>query len=132
MAGLWIIIGGLNGLVGVIAGAYGWHELGADDPLREIFMMGVTYQMWHALAVLLIALAAGREELAGSRLADMAGLSFCLGIFLFSGSLYSYAVLGHLPVTGAAPAGGMLLMIGWGLVMVIGWKTLKSNKALPS
>jgi len=126
MAGLWLIIGGLNGLVAVGAGAYGWHSLGADDAIREIFMMGVSYQMWHALAVLAVALMAVRPEVSGSRLPTLTGLCFLAGIIAFSGSLYAYALLGYVPVTGAAPLGGMLLIAGWGLIMVMGWKIARS------
>ena len=126
MAGLWLIIGGLNGLIAVGAGAYGWHSLGGDDAVREIFMMGVSYQIWHALAVLAVALLAARPELGHSRLPSLAGLCFALGIITFSGSLYAYTLLGYIPVTGAAPLGGFLLIAGWGLIMVMGWKVARS------
>jgi len=129
MAGLWLIVGGLNGLIAVGAGAYGWHSLGANDSVREIYMMGVNYQMWHALAILATGLTAGRPNFGGVRLANLAGLGFSLGIVLFSGTLYAYAVLGYIPVTGAAPVGGALLMAGWGLLMAIGWKTTRPRKA---
>jgi len=126
MAGLWLIIGGLNGLIAVGAGAYGWHSLGGDDAIREIFMMGVSYQIWHALAILAVAVLAIRTDTAGSRLPTLAGLCFTLGISAFSGSLYAYALLGYVPVTGAAPLGGFLLIAGWGLIVVMGWKIARS------
>ncbi len=126
MNGLWLIIGALNGLIAVAAGAYGWHSLGADDAVREIFMLGVSYQMWHALAILAAGLVAGRPEITGSRLPAMAGICFSLGIIAFSGSLYAYTILAYIPVDGAAPLGGMLLMAGWGLLAVTGWKVVKS------
>ena len=122
MAGLWLIIGGLNGLIAVAAGAYGWHSLGADDSIREIFMMGVSYQMWHALAILAVAFAAARPDLDNSRLPTIAGLCFLVGIFLFSGTLYAYSLLGEILLDGAAPFGGFLLMAGWAALMMIGWK----------
>ncbi len=126
MAGLWVIIGGLNGLIAVGAGAYGWHSLGADDAVREIFMMGVGYQMWHALAGLAAGLLACQPALAGSRIPALAGLCFCAGIIAFSGSLYAYALLGYIPVDGAAPVGGVLLMAGWVLIMLTGWRLARS------
>ncbi len=132
MPGLWLIIGGLNGLIGVGAGAYGWHSLGADDAVREIFMLGVNYQMWHALAIVAVAISAGNSAMTGSRLPTLAGLCFTLGILLFSGTLYAYAIFGFVPVLNAAPAGGFLLMAGWGAIMVIGWKSLRQAGASTS
>ena len=126
MSGLWLIIGGLNGLIAVAAGAYGWHSLGGDDAVREIFMMGVGYQMWHALALLAVALVASRAEMANSRLPVLAGTGFTLGIIAFSGSLYAYAITGFVPVAGAAPVGGFLLMAGWASIMAMGWRALRS------
>ena len=131
MSGLWLVIGGLNGLIAVAAGAYGWHSLGGDDSIREIFMMGVSYQMWHALAILAVAMIAARPDQASSRLPTVAALGFVTGIILFSGTLYAYALLGYVPVEGAAPFGGFLLMAGWGALMIIGWNILMTTEAKP-
>ena len=132
MPGLWLIIGGINGLIAVGAGAYGWHSLGADDAVREIFMMGVNYQMWHALALLAIGLLAARTEQAGSWPSIAAGLGFSTGIILFSGSLYAYGILGYVPLDGAAPVGGWLLMAGWIATIVMGWRTARATTVRPS
>ena len=51
----WIIVAALSGGVAAFCGAYGWNWLEADDAGREIFNMGVQYQMWHSLALLAIA-----------------------------------------------------------------------------
>ena len=126
MSGLWLMIGGLNGLIAMGAGAYGWHSLGADDAVREIFMMGVGYQMWHALAILATALLATRPEFEGSRLPSLAGIGFTLGTVLFSGTLYAYALLGYVLVEGAAPFGGFLLMAGWLAIIICGYKAVMS------
>ncbi len=125
-SGLWLVIGGLNGLIAVAAGAYGWHNLGGDDAVREIFMMGVDYQMWHALAIVATAAVAARPEIAGSPAPAIAGICFTLGIIAFSGSLYAYAISGYIPVEGAAPVGGGLLIAGWGLIVFSGWKVVRS------
>lgn len=112
----WLLVAALNGLCAVAAGAYGWHGLAADDGARQVFMMGVQYQMWHALGLLGIAwLAEGRSRLT-LRLINWAGVLLTVGIVLFSGSLYWFGVYGVVPVNGLAPAGGFALMAGWALL----------------
>jgi uncharacterized membrane protein YgdD (TMEM256/DUF423 family) len=116
---IWLFLGALNGLVAVAAGAYGWHSLAGDDGARKMFEIGVQYQMGHALALLAVAWLATRLE--GRRLipVHLAGAGFTLGIILFSGTLYAFGLTGLVPVEGAAPVGGMLLMIGWLALMWI-------------
>jgi uncharacterized membrane protein YgdD (TMEM256/DUF423 family) len=70
----------------------------------------VQYQFLHAFALLAIAAL-------WARLADgwgtAAAVAFILGILLFSGSLYAFA-LGAPRVLGAvAPVGGTLFILGW-------------------
>lgn len=49
----WLIAAAINGLIAVAAGAYGWHALPVSESgLCNIFMIGVHYQMWHALALI--------------------------------------------------------------------------------
>jgi len=118
----WLILGALNGLAAVAAGAYGWHALAADEAARQIFMMGSQYQMWHALALCAVAWIASRDEGSLARFVRLAGVSFTIGIILFSGTLYAFGVTGIVPVEGAAPAGGLALMAGWAALAWIGVK----------
>ena len=67
LSGLWLVLAGFFGMTGVAAGAWGWHELGGDDSIREIFMMGVSYQLWHALALIGVAWVSSRPETAQSK-----------------------------------------------------------------
>jgi uncharacterized membrane protein YgdD (TMEM256/DUF423 family) len=126
MSGIWLIIAGFFGATGVGAGAYGWHSLDENEQVRQIFMMGVDYQMWHALALLGVAWLASRPEMNSSRLPLFAGIGFSLGIILFSGTLYMFALNGVVPVEGAAPAGGWLMIAGWLVFMWSGWKIFKA------
>jgi uncharacterized membrane protein YgdD (TMEM256/DUF423 family) len=121
------LLAGFFGLTGVAAGAWGWHDLGADDAVREIFMMGVSYQLWHSLALLAVAWLSSRTDMAQSRLPTVAGIGFSAGIVLFSGTLYAFAVTGIVPFDGAAPAGGFALMAGWGSFIVYGWKVMRTK-----
>ena len=112
----WVALGALNGLVAVAAGAYAAHWLKAKEQvLLEAFKTGVEYQMIHALALLAVAWLAERRETTGGNpwAIRAAGACFALGIALFCGTLYAFGTTGFVPVRGAAPAGGTLLMAGW-------------------
>ena len=128
MSGLWLIVAGFFGATAVGAGAYGWHSLGSNDSIRQIFMMGVDYQMWHALALIAVSWLMARPQFKSSKLPLFAGIAFSLGIVLFSGTLYLFALIGYVPVEGAAPVGGILMMTGWLALIVCGWqsRTVKS------
>jgi uncharacterized membrane protein YgdD (TMEM256/DUF423 family) len=112
--GIWLFLGGLNALLAVAAGAYGWHRLGGDP----MFTMGSHYHMVHALALLAVAWLASMRPAALA--VHLAGAAFILGIILFSGTLYAFALTGAVPLEGAAPVGGALLMIGWLIIAAIG------------
>jgi uncharacterized membrane protein YgdD (TMEM256/DUF423 family) len=117
----WLVLGALNGFVAVGAGAYGWHSLTVDDSaLRDVFAVGVDYQMWHALALFAVAWMAVRRP--GAVAPHLAGIAFVAGIVLFSGSLYAMGLTGTMPVAGAAPAGGVCLMAGWA---ALAWAALR-------
>ena len=113
----WLVIAGLNGLFAVGAGAFGWHWLEADDGGREIFNMGVRYQMWHALALLALDRFDGTG---GGKTARFSGWSFTIGTVLFSGTLYAFGITGEAPVPFAAPVGGLFLIAGWAGLVKIG------------
>ena len=57
---------------------------------------------------------------APSRALTIAGASFQVGIVLFSGTLYSFGQFMIVPVEGAAPLGGGLMILGWLLLGVQG------------
>lgn len=119
---LWLFLGALNGLIAVCAGAYGWHDLGGDDSAREMFAIGVQYQMMHALGLLAVAWLADRRGRTPA--VTVAGVAFTLGIVLFSGSLYAFAITGILPIGGAAPVGGFAFILGWLALM---WTAVRGN-----
>jgi uncharacterized membrane protein YgdD (TMEM256/DUF423 family) len=119
---LWLFFGALNGLLAVIAGAYGWHALAADSGPRAMFGIGAQYHMWHALALIATAWLSSRLEGSGAACVRFAGWAFSIGILLFCGSLYTIALVGHPPIPGAAPAGGLALMTGWGLLILAALK----------
>jgi len=122
---IWIFLAGLNGAVAVAAGAYGWHMLSDTPDIRDIFMMGSQYQMWHGFALLGVGLMQHHRP---CRAFSIAGGLFQVGLVLFSGTLYSFALLSVVPLEGAAPLGGGLLLVAWLIVAVQGARSLRIAK----
>lgn len=121
--GFWLFLGSMNALLAVAAGAYGWHRLGGD----AMFTIASDYHMYHALGMLAVAWLASERRGGKALTAHLAGAAFMLGIVLFSGTLYAFALTGHVLVAGAAPAGGFLLMIGWLLIAVLGLAAVRRH-----
>jgi uncharacterized membrane protein YgdD (TMEM256/DUF423 family) len=107
-----LLAGAVAGFVGVALGAFGAHGLrGRLSPeMLAVFETGVRYHLYHALALLLTAVAAGRVD---SRAVVAAGWLFVAGIVLFSGSLYLLAVTGMTVLGAITPIGGVALLAGW-------------------
>lgn len=117
MTHLFLLLGAINGLISVGAGAYGRHGP-FDQYAREMFAIASQYQISHGLALIATAWLASRVDDRSRPLIVVAGLAFALGVVFFSGSLYWFAIVGSLPFSGAAPIGGFLLMLGW-LALII-------------
>ena len=113
-ARLWLLCAALGGFVAVGAGAIGSHALAAADP-RAAQIVGTAshYGMVHALALLGVALLAGRPDLVGERPLRIAGALFAAGIVLFSGSLYVLALSGLRGAAYVTPFGGLAFLAGW-------------------
>jgi len=109
------VVGSFAALLAVAAGAFGAHLLdGRIQPERlATWETGARYQMYHALALFVVARAAARWPRSTS---GLAGMFFLIGMIIFSGTCYALA-LGAPGILGAVtPLGGLLLMIGWGLL----------------
>ena len=112
---VWIGIAGLAGLSAVAMGAFAAHGLKhvlAPEQLQTL-QIGVQYQLWHALALLLVVVLG---QLQPSRWLRAACWAFAIGMLLFSGSLY-LLVLAKWPLGVITPLGGLALMSGWGLLL---------------
>lgn len=104
------------GLFAVVLGAFGAHALEARleaSGTHEVWKTAVDYQMWHALALLFLAIAPVQ-----SRATEWAAGCFCLGVALFSGSLYGLALDGPRWLGPVTPLGGLSLTIGWALLIL--------------
>jgi uncharacterized membrane protein YgdD (TMEM256/DUF423 family) len=112
---LFLVMAALLGGTAVAGGAFATHAL--RDQLSEtslrIFETGIRYQMYHALALLGVALMMARADILSSWLVT-AGWAFVGGVLIFSGSLYTLS-LSQIKILGAvAPIGGVALILGWG------------------
>jgi uncharacterized membrane protein YgdD (TMEM256/DUF423 family) len=118
---LFFFLGSLAAFLGVGAGAFGAHalkhKLGAE--MLGIFEVGVRYQMYHALALLIVAWACGVFSVS---LVASAGWLFVVGTLIFSGSLYILALSGVRAWGAVTPIGGVLLLIGWLLLLLAALK----------
>lgn len=104
------------GMIAVILGAFGAHYLKNKWTPESLvsFETGVRYQLIHSVVLLFL----GFQWEFNSRIEVLIALSFTVGIFFFSFSIYglTYSInqdkkwrfLG--PIT---PLGGLLLILGW-------------------
>ena len=115
----YIIAAAIFGGLAVASGAFGAHGLESitkDEKILHGFQTGVQYQLYHALALLAVAIL---SESFSSRWMKRAANCFIAGIVLFSGSLY---LLTFLKIQGSSavrfvgpltPLGGIFLIAGW-------------------
>jgi uncharacterized membrane protein YgdD (TMEM256/DUF423 family) len=103
----------------VAAGAFASHALKDQLTARalEIFETGAKYQMYHALALLLVALLLSRAETSQIPLIA-AGSTLIFGTVIFSGSLYALSLTGMKWLGAITPLGGAALIVGWGCLTV--------------
>ncbi len=116
-------IGAILAGISVAGGAFATHALKAklDDRALAIFETGARYQMYHAIALILVGLFISRTEF-GDPLLTTSGIAFILGIVLFSGSLYALSLSGMKWLGAVAPLGGTAFMVGWLCFAVAAWR----------
>ena len=111
MKNKWLLIAALSGFFCVALGAFAAHGLShvLDEKTLSWIDTGLKYQIFHTLAVLVIALSLWHE----AKFARLAMLAWSLGILLFSGSLYALAFGAGKFLVWITPVGGTLFLIGW-------------------
>ena len=109
---LFAVLGALSALTGVGLGAFAAHGLRGhlSEEMLGVFEVGVRYQMYHALALIGVAWAAGRWP--GSSVL-VAGWLFVAGTVVFSGSLYALGAGGPRWLGAVTPIGGLAFLLGW-------------------
>ena len=103
------------------AGAYASHGLAvwATATQIEYFQLAVTYQLFHAIALLVVCVL---SIFINSRFLLLSKIAFVLGICFFSGSLYLHVLTGTKILWAITPLGGMCLIVAWLLVVLAGLK----------
>jgi len=112
-----VALGAMLAGVAVAAGAFGAHLLArrlAPTDL-QVYETGARYQMYHALALLLVGLLLSRRP---SSLLRAGGWLFIIGVVLFSGSLYALAFTRQRAFGAITPLGGAAFLAGWLCVAV--------------
>ena len=112
MTNPWLAVGAVLAGTGVALGAFGAHGLRSlvSEQALAVFDTAVRYQMYHALAILGLALGVGRLP---ARALNQTAWAFVLGIVLFSGSLYALVLTGAGWFGAVTPIGGVLFLAGW-------------------
>ena len=122
MTKIFMVIAAILGGLSVAAGAFASHALREklSERALQIFETGARYQMYHAIALLLVALLLIRSETYQPTLL-VAGWAFIIGVFIFSGSLYALS-LTDIKVLGAiTPLGGVAFIAGWVSLAIAAW-----------
>lgn len=110
-----LVLGAVLAGLGVGLGAFGAHGLRAVLSAEDLatFEIGVRYQMYHALGLLVVAWLSAQ---APSATATAAGWAFVTGIVVFSGSLYLLVLSGQRWLGAVTPIGGVAFLLGWALL----------------
>jgi uncharacterized membrane protein YgdD (TMEM256/DUF423 family) len=103
----------ISGLLTVALGAFGAHGLKAllvTNETLAVWEKAVLYQMFHTLALLVLAMRPSVNT--------GAALGFVIGIVLFSGSLYVLAVTNIRWLGAITPLGGVAFLVAWLLILL--------------
>ena len=119
---IFLAIASMFGGISVVLGAFASHAL--KDRLSTnslaIWETGTKYQMYHALALMLVAILVSRFP--DSTLLTLAGYAFIIGTFIFSGSLYALTLTGIKWLGAITPIGGMAFIVGWLCLALATWR----------
>lgn len=113
-----LLIAAILGGSAVMLGAFAAHALKArlSDAMLHTFQTGVTYQMYHALALLAVALL--WRQVGASVWLQWSGGLLVAGCLLFSGSLYALAFGGPKWLGPITPLGGLCFIVAWACLAV--------------
>jgi len=111
-----LITGAVMALLAVLLGAFGAHGLQklVETASIDSFETGVRYQMYHAIACILLGTITVIEDVAKKRVFYF----FLIGTILFSVSIYLLVIDEILGISLSSigfitPLGGFMLILGW-------------------
>lgn len=107
--------GSLFAFLAVAIGAFGAHYLKTrlSEESLKVFQTGVQYQVFHALALLLVSILFEKDAAS----LKLITILFVFGIILFAGSLYALAITEIKPLGAITPFGGLCFLAGWVVCM---------------
>lgn len=113
----WSVVGAVLLALAVVIGAFGAHALGSrlDTYSRGIYETAVIYHFFHALGLLIVSFLPRIGALSASRAGWVCGL-LCVGVVVFSGSLYLLAITGVRTLGAVTPIGGVAFIAAWVLL----------------
>jgi uncharacterized membrane protein YgdD (TMEM256/DUF423 family) len=122
MARIFLSMAAIFAGLAVAVGAFGSHALREklSDRSLEIFETGVRYQMYHALALLVVALLISQTDKPSTALV-VTGWLFIAGIIIFSGSLYALSLTGIKYLGAITPLGGVAFIAAWLILAFAAW-----------
>lgn len=112
------------GGLAVVLGAFGAHGLRGkvEDRLLETFQTAVEYQMFHSLALLVVAVL--MQQWGRSLSLEITSYAFMLGMLLFSGSLYGLVLTEMKWLGPVTPIGGLCFIVGWLALLYAGFQNI--------
>ena len=124
---IFLFLSTVSAFLAVTMGAFGAHALKAilSPEMLTVYKTAVTYQMWHAVGLGLMAIL--RQQNPDARLIIYAGWLMFAGITLFSGSLYLLSLSGVRWLGMITPIGGLCFLSAWLLVIIFSFKACKTS-----
>ncbi|MFI8706871.1 DUF423 domain-containing protein [Bacillus sp. NPDC077411] len=109
---IFFLLGCIMAALSVALGAFGAHGLEGkiSAKMLDVWKTGVTYQMFHAGGLFIVALLMDKIQ---SSLVSAAGWCMVAGIIMFSGSLYALSTTGMKFFGPITPLGGVAFIVGW-------------------
>ena len=117
MKNLFFAFGSAFSLLSVLFGAFGAHTLEKklSPEMLNVFEVGVRYQMYHGIGLIVVAWALSQWQ---NSLTTAAGWCFIAGILIFSGTLYTLSLTGIKWFGMVTPIGGLAFIAGWGCLVI--------------
>lgn len=114
-----IISGAIHGFLAVALGAFAAHALEdmLDDYSAGIWDTAIQYQMFHAVALILVGILMSKAIFGEVKQLKIAMVCFNAGIVFFTGSLMVLALTGIGVLGAITPIGGVLFLIGWAMII---------------
>lgn len=123
---LFLFAASLSAFLAVALGAFGAHGLREILSVQQLstWETAVRYQMWHALALAIIATLIERHP--DNKLLAGSGWLMIAGMLFFSGSLYALCLTEQKWFGPITPIGGSLLLSGWLSILIFAFKRIRN------